>query len=172
MNADALIASLAGFPEALIPLVRGLSEEDVRWKPARTQWSILEVIRHLGDEEVDDFRRRLFLTLEDPKSSWPPIDPERWASDRKYNEDDFGLALQRFTEERTKSISMLTQSGALDWNAPHLHTLMGEILAGDLLASWTVHDLLHLRQITKRRFELIKLHAGNFRTGYAGEWKE
>ncbi|MCZ6834947.1 MAG: DinB family protein [Planctomycetota bacterium] len=181
MNADALIASLSRFPETLVSLIRGLVDEEVRWKPTPSQWSILEIVRHLGDEEVDDFRQRLFMTLEDPKASWPTIDPEGWAKERQYNEDDLGPALERFAEERAKSIAMLESAvsgvsgvsgGALEWDASHQHASLGEITAGDLLASWTVHDLLHLRQITKCRYQLIKRHAGSFRSGYAGEWKE
>lgn len=171
MHAEALIQSLATFPAVLAASVRGVSDEDVRWKPDKNTWSILEVVRHLGDEETSDFRKRLFLTLEQPDEAWPPIDPEGWALERKYNEDDLAAAVQTFTRERQQSISRLKGLAAPDWAAAHLHTLMGEITAGDLLASWAAHDLLHLRQITKRRFQLLLRHAGDYRTGYAGEWK-
>ena len=46
------------------------------WKPAEDEWSILEVVNHLAEEETDDFRVRLGQLLEDPRKAWPPIDPE------------------------------------------------------------------------------------------------
>ena len=172
MNADVLIESLTGFPSILAACVRGMTDADIRWKPASNQWSILEIVRHLGDEEIDDFRRRLFLTLEDPREAWPSIDPEAWAADRNYNDDDLGEALQTFTRERSASVARLKALASPDWSASHLHTVMGEITAGDLLAAWTAHDMLHLRQIAKRKYQLIRRHAGEYRTGYAGSWKE
>src|SRR5262245_52934790 len=56
-------------------LVQGVPDGQARWKPEPSQWSILEVVCHLGDEEVDDFRKRIELTLLDPERTWPPIDP-------------------------------------------------------------------------------------------------
>ena len=47
---------------------------------------------------------------------------------------------------------------------------IGPIRAGDLLASWAAHDMLHLRQIAKRKFELIQQAGGEFTTDYAGPW--
>jgi len=172
VNADALIDSLAGFPATLTAAMHGMADADIRWKPASNQWSILEIVRHLGDEEIDDFRRRLFLTLEHPKEAWPPIDPEYWAEQRTYNQGEIGEALQAFTRERGDSIAQLRALVSPAWSASHHHTVMGEITAGDLLAAWTAHDMLHLRQIAKRKYQLIRRHAGEYRTGYAGEWKE
>lgn len=170
MNAERLIASMERFPDVLVPLVRGLDAADVRFKPRPGDWSILEVLRHLGDEEVDDFRTRLDLTLHQPGTSWPGIDPEGWAGERRYNEDDPDGALHRFVNERVTSIGWLKGLEAPDWNSSYEHPQIGPLRAGDLLASWAAHDQLHLRQIAKRRFEMIQVHAGDFDTAYAGPW--
>jgi hypothetical protein len=147
-----------------------LPTDDARWKPADGAWSILEIIMHLCDEEVDDFRTRVRLTLEDAAQSWPPIDPPRWAVERRYNEADLQRAVDRFVRERTESVRWLLSLGDADWTVAHHHPKFGPIRAGDLLASWTAHDALHLRQIAKRMHQLAQHHGGEFRTGYAGEW--
>lgn len=170
MNVDALISSLERFSSQLETTLAGVTTEEARWKPGTTFWSMLEIVRHLGDEEVDDFRKRIELTLDDPGAPWPGIDPESWAKERRYNEDDFDEALGRFLEERRKSITWLRSLDEPDWSATHMHTLMGEIRTGDLLAAWATHDLLHHRQIVKRRYQLLVEAAGDFQTGYAGEW--
>jgi hypothetical protein len=36
------------------------------------------------------------LTLRTPGSAWPPIDPEGWASERRYNEGRLPESLDRF----------------------------------------------------------------------------
>lgn len=127
----------------------------------------------MGDEEVDDFRARLRSTLEDPERTWAPIDPEGWARDRAYIDDNLPEAVERFCAERSASIIWLRSLGDLsrvDWARAHRHPKFGPISAGDLLASWAAHDALHLRQIAKRLFELTQRDAAPAATKYAGEW--
>ena len=170
MNYEKMVKSLTDFPAILQASVIGLADDQVRWKPSSGNWSILEVVRHLGDEEVDDFRTRVMMTLKDPTKSWPPIDPEAWAEERYYNADNFDEALSRFVNERHHSTELLNQLNEPDWNNTYVHPNLGEFRAGDIFASWCAHDYLHLRQITKRRFEMIQFDAGNFNTHYAGNW--
>lgn len=59
---------------------RGLLErppvEEISFRPAPDRRSLLEIVHHLLDEEVEDFRRRLRLTLDRPGEPWPFLDPE------------------------------------------------------------------------------------------------
>ena len=105
MDASKLVNAMESFGLTLPAMLAGVNEEDARWKPPSGAWSILEIVRHLGDEEVDDFRARLKWTLENPAEPWPPNDPEGWAAERRYNEADLAEAIQRFARERT----LLTQ---------------------------------------------------------------
>ncbi|MEX2218548.1 MAG: DinB family protein [Phycisphaerales bacterium] len=170
MNAPAMVASLGSFPAILPAAVAGLSEADARWKPASGAWSVVEIVNHLVDEEVDDFRRRLELTLRDPKLEWPPNDPEGWARERSYNERALAESVARFLAEREASLAWLSGLGEKDWGTTHTHRVFGSLAAGDLLASWAAHDWLHLRQIAKRRYELAAREPGRFSVDYAGKW--
>jgi hypothetical protein len=170
MNAARLVSSLERFAAVVPAAVRDLTDSDARWKPADGSWSVLEIVMHLGDEEVEDFRTRLRLTLEDSSRVWPGIDPPQWAIDRKYNEADLDQAVNRFVRERLFSIEWLRSLGEVDWAITHNHPKLGSMRAGDLLAAWTAHDALHLRQIAKRMHQLAKVHAGGFKIEYAGEW--
>ena len=170
MNANALIDSLAGFAEILPAAVKGVSPSDARWKPDDGAWSILEIVTHIADEETADFRCRLEHTLRDPSADWPPIDPEAWAVERRYNEGDLGETLARFIIERQASVKWLHELGDADWSTTRTHPKLGSMRAGDLLAAWAAHDVLHLRQIAKRRFQIIERDAGGYATAYAGSW--
>ena len=44
-------------------------------------------------------------------------------------------------------------------------------IAGDLLAAWSAHDALHLRQISKRLYQIAQRDAGSYSVQYAGEWR-
>ncbi len=144
-----------------------MSTEEVRWKPEPGKWSILEVLNHLCDEERDDFRRRLQMLLDNPDSEWPPIDPVGWADQRDYNTRGLMDSLQRFSREREKSVKWLRDLQSPNWEREKLHPAIGRIKAGDLLASWVVHDLLHLRQVASIMMQYASACAKPYSTTYA-----
>lgn len=170
MNAAPIIDRLERMTTLLPSLVAGLPDVDVKFKPPTGAWSILEVVNHLVDEETLDFRMRLKLTLEQPGVTWPPIDPEGLAVEKKYNEQDLAGSLVRFVTERAASVRWLRSLDSPDWNQTYQHPRVGPVAAGMLLASWQAHDALHIRQIAKRLFELASRDAPEFTTKYAGEW--
>jgi hypothetical protein len=162
--ADRLEADAGAF-EALVERV---TPEQARWKPEPAKWSVLEVLSHVADEEVEDFRRRLDLTLHHPGEPWPPIDPEGWAKERRYNEGDLAETLRRFLEQRRSSVAWLRGLTAPDLARGYPHPKVGLVRAGDLLASWLDHDLIHIRQITRLHHQWLVGRARPFGTDYAG----
>jgi hypothetical protein len=153
----AAAARLAANAVAFRGLVAGVSDEQARWKPEPSQWSILEVVNHLVDEETDDFRRRLELTLADPEQAWPPIDPPGWAVERRYNERKLEESIARFLDERERSCAWLRRLPEdADMDRAHAHPSLGTMRAGDVLASWLAHDLIHVRQITRLHYRWLE----------------
>jgi hypothetical protein len=171
MDPAPLIARFAALMPAVDALVLGISDADARWKPASGAWSMLEIVCHLADEELEDFGPRLRATVRDPAQPWAPIDPEGWARERAYNTRNLASELERLRAARAGTLAWLPHciAGA-DLSRAHHHASLGPIRAGDLLAAWAAHDLLHIRQLTKRRFELVSRDAAPFSTGYAGSW--
>ena len=112
VNLPACIAALERFPAMLRAAVAGLAPEEARRRGPKDAWSILEIVNHLADEEVDDFPRRLRLILEDPKHDWPPIDPEGWAMQRDYQSRDLAESLERFERQRRESVKWLRSLGS------------------------------------------------------------
>jgi hypothetical protein len=170
MNFPRLVDSLDRFQHVLPALLEGLDRETVTWKPPSGNWSILEIVCHLADEEVEDFRIRVRLTLEDPDQEWPPIDPEGVAVSRQYQSADLQRALQRFLKERARSLEWLRSLQQPDWQRTRQHPRFGPIRAGEILAAWVAHDHLHTRQIVKRLFEISSRDAEPFSVRYAGQW--
>lgn len=171
MKFEKLVASMDRFGRILPVLVADISEEDAKWKPESGGWSILEIVCHLADEEVEDFRLRVQSTLADPTTPWPAIDPESAAIERTYNEQNLEHAVERFVRERNESVAWLNELEDPNWDIAFEHPQFGPIAAGLVMASWAVHDQLHLRQIAKRMFEMNVRDGSPYPTDYAGEWK-
>lgn len=171
MNLDYFIDRLAKNRGAFEALLRGVSLEQVRWKPALDKWSMLEVINHLYDEEREDFRQRIELVLADPTQPWPPIDPRNWVVTRAYNERDLDTSLNNFFNEREKSLAWLEQLSLPNWQNSN-EGPNGKLTAGDLLASWLAHDFLHIRQLARLHWQYVGAIADPYQTTYGGPWKE
>ena len=169
MDLDYCLKQLAGDMLRIHMLVQGVDDRQARWRPDADSWSILEVICHLLDEEKKDFRVRLDITLHKPGEAWPGIDPAGWVTEYKYNKQDLAASLKAFKEEREASLAWLKRLEAPHWEAAY-ETPWGAMRAGDLLASWVAHDLLHMRQLVELHWAYNEQEVLPYSTRYAGEW--
>ena len=155
--------------ECIRALVSSVSVEQARWKPDPDSWSILEVINHLSDEERLDFRVRLDIILYNPGGAWPPIDPQGWVKERKYNERELASSLQSYLDERRSSLTWLVSLTNPDWEA-RVPTPWGSISAGDMFVAWAAHDLLAMRQLVELQYAWTAQISSPYSGEYAGEW--
>ncbi len=170
MDGSALIRRLATQAELFPRILDAVSPAQALWRPAPDKWSLLEVMCHLRDEEREDFRHRLRLTLEDPSQPWPGIDPPGWVIERSYARQEWCAVLADFLAERTASLHWLESLQDPAWENAYEHPLLGTLRAGDLLASWAGHDLLHIRQILGLQWGWNAQEDLPFTPEYAGEW--
>ncbi len=170
MNPAAIISRLERFPATLRAACAGLNPKDALYRTDNKSWSILEVVEHLADEGLLDFPKRLESTLKDPTTPWDPIDPEGWATAHNYRDQDLAEQIELFTNRRAERVAWARGLTSPAWDNAYQHPSAGPVRAGDLLAAWGVHDALHLRQISKRLFELGVRDGGQHKSEYAGEW--
>jgi hypothetical protein len=149
-------------------LLQGVPEDQARWKPAPERWSLLEIVNHLHDEEIEDFGTRIELVLSDPARPWPPIDPEGWVVQRGYNERNFRESLSDFLAAREASLGWLNEQKSAAWGTTHHHPRMGAMSAELLLANWLAHDLFHIRQIAELQFAGLSEHVAPLSLKYSG----
>lgn len=170
MDASYYISRLELSAPLIAAMLQDMDDAQLRWRPAPGSWSALEVLCHLYDEEREDFRVRLDYTLHRPDDPIPQIDPQGWVSARDYQSRDPGAMLEGWLAERRTAIEWLRSLGSPDWGrrctSPHL----SELCAGDFLAAWAGHDLLHLRQLAEIQWAYQAQGAAPFAPAYAGEW--
>lgn len=164
------IERLAAQEPIIAALLAGFSQEQARRRPAPDSWSALEMACHLLDEEREDFRQRLDLALHQPDTPWPPIDPDGWVTARAYNQRDLAETVAAWRAERQRSLAWLRGLTAPDLAVARRHPAGFEIRAGDLLAAWVAHDLLHIRQLVELSYARTQDEAQPFSVEYAGEW--
>src|SRR2546422_11217520 len=85
---------LARLPRILDGLLGGLDAATWRERPAPAEWSPVEIVCHLRDEEAEDFGARVRVVVEGG-DRFAAIDPERWAVERRYRDAEIGRAACR-----------------------------------------------------------------------------
>jgi hypothetical protein len=168
METTSLIERLEAFPAALRALAAPLPPSEGRRRPAEGKWSVLEVLGHLIDEEVLDFRVRTKSTLDDPTRAWPALDPEGLVAARRWNDHEPLDLVAKFADERAASVAWLRTLAGADWTRAREHPRLGRIRAGDLLASWAAHDVRHLAQIARNLYGSVEAVTAPFSVAYAG----
>lgn len=169
MNISDCINLMSQHAQVIRQLVADVSAEQARWKPNAESWSILEVVNHLYDEEREDFRTRLKHILDQAEGMPPVINPDDWVTERQYNQRDLATSLAQFLEEREASLAWLKTLGTPDWTIA-IGGRFGHLPAGEMMASWMAHDLLHLRQLVELRYAYLKQQVQPYEIGYAGDW--
>ena len=162
-----MLIRLQAGADSISVLATGVEDGQARWKPESNQWSILEVVNHLADKEVEDFRARLDFTLNRPYESWPPINPEEWLEERSYNSRSLDKSLDRFLTRRRESLAFLQELESPDWTVAYEHPRLGAITAGDLLTSWVAHDYRHIGQLTRLHREFLVSEVSSHSLRYA-----
>jgi hypothetical protein len=169
MELERILTLLADNGRRLETMLDAVSVIQSHWKPSDNDWSIVEVVNHLYDEERLDFRVRIDYTLHRPDQEWPEINPPNWVIERAYNEQDLGDSMKNFQSERAASLAWLAKLSTPDWGQTY-QAPFGKIQAGELLAAWVAHDLLHLRQLVELQWKYILTEAQPYGVRYAGEW--
>lgn len=169
MNIENFILQMEANANTIQHLTVGVSDEQAKWKPDRQTWSILEVINHLYDEELSDFRVRLDYILHKPGIDPPEIDPQGWVVERAYNQRELVASVNNFLQERQTSLEWLRSLDAPDWDATY-RASWGAIRAGDMFGAWVAHDLLHMRQLIELHYAWTTYQLQPYSVRYAGEW--
>ena len=169
MEFQTLYQELVSSTEMIRALIGSIGQEQAQVKPDAGSWSILEVICHLYDEEREDFREHLDFILNRQNEEWLVIDPQRWVTERNYNEQDFKEMQDKFFTERWKSLEWLKGLESASWETTYTSEY-GSMSAGEMFSCWVAHDNLHIRQLVELRRAYIERITQPYELRYAGDW--
>jgi len=149
-NLQQTISLLTRTPTALNALLRGLPEMWTLRNEGEGTWSAFDVINHLIHVERSDWMTRAKIILQFGESyTFEPID--RLAHKREKQSKSLEQLLDEFAHLRSENLSELS---ALNLQQEDLelrgrHPVFGVVTLSELLATWAVHDLTHLHQISR-----------------------
>ncbi|MBX7095791.1 MAG: DinB family protein [Flavobacteriales bacterium] len=169
MNQQVIISALSANAGIFKSLLSGLEDEQIHFKQTEDKWSLLEIVCHLHDEELEDFRARTKLALFSPESPLVSIDPQAWVKSRNYAAQNFNERLEAFLHEREVSVQWLQQLENPNWSSAYVHPKFGAMSSNMFLSNWLAHDYLHIRQILAVKHHYLAAYCKED-IGYAGTW--
>jgi len=137
-------------PATLNTMLRGLPQGWVRATEGPETWSLFDVIGHLIHGELTDWMPRLHIILEQGESR--PFDPfDRFAQFENSNGKTLEQLLDEFSALRSVNVTNLKRLGLTpeQFTVKGTHPALGTVTLGQLLATWVVHDLTHIVQISR-----------------------
>lgn len=137
-------------PDVLRASLQGLSEPWLHNNEGPETWSPYDVVGHLIHGEETDWIPRLKIILEHGETR--PFDPfDRVAFLEKSKGMTLAQLLDTFAALRTKNLQTLLAFNlhSADFERPGTHPAFGRVTLRQLLATWVVHDLGHIRQIAR-----------------------
>jgi hypothetical protein len=137
-------------PSAIIGLLRGLPPEWTHINEGPGTWSPHQVVAHLINGERTDWIPRAKLILAgDPSATFVPFEREGFFDEARTRPLEDLLDL--FATLRAGSLRALDgfRLGERELGMTAMHPALGRVSMRQLLASWVVHDLGHIVQISR-----------------------
>ena len=147
---ESRLGVLARTPPGLDALLRGLSGDWARSSGDPEDWAPLDVVAHLIHCEQVDWLPRAKIILEHGESrAFEPFD--RLSPFGKADAKPLGELLDRFAALRGANLEELRslELGDDDFARTGTHPELGRVTLGELISTWTVHDLSHVAQIAR-----------------------
>ena len=149
-NLELTIALLARTPLVLNAFLRDLPDAWTLTNEGERTWSALDVLGHLIHGERTDWIPRAKIILQFGETrAFTPFD--RLAQQRESHGKSLPQLLDEFAALREENLHELNALNLQprDLERRGQHPSLGAVTLSQLLATWTVHDLTHLHQISR-----------------------
>ncbi len=148
-------AVLARTPATLNALLRGLPDKwtvsnEGRSGQGQETWSASDIVGHLIVGERTDWMTRARIILQHGEArAFDPFD--RFAQEKEFRGKSLGQLLDEFANLRRENLADLQALNLQpeDMARRGTHPALGVVTLSQLLATWAVHDLTHLHQLSR-----------------------
>ena len=148
-------------PALLQALLENISEEWTSNNEGPETWSAYDVVGHLIHGEKTDWipRAEIILSSNHDKK-FEPFD--RFAQNEDSKGKSLAVLLKEFETLRKKNLEVLRSKNITqkELQEKGVHPAFGEVTLSQLLATWVVHDLNHISQISRVMAKQYKVAVG------------
>lgn len=150
LKLEEAVAVLERTPNVIAALLTGLPERWLSGNEGPDSFNPRDVVGHLLSGEETDWIPRIEIIMKEGTSR--PFTPfDRFSFREKYRELSLEELLVRFREIRARNLARLKELSISpeDLAREGSHPDLGAVTMRQLLATWAVHDMSHLRQIAR-----------------------
>ena len=140
------IALMKAAPGKFERAVAGLSAAQMRKRPARGKWSIIEILGHLNDTEVV-YGYRIRLALSQPGATILGYDQATWTNELRHRRASAKRLLDQIRALRGCNLEAVQRVPRPNWKRYGMHNERGKETVRRTLELVGGHDLNHLDQI-------------------------
>ncbi len=147
---DQSIEILRTTPRVIEAYLSTLSKSWIKNNEGEGTWSPYDILGHLIFGEKTDWMKRIKIVLSDSDNKeFEPFD--RFAQLQEDQSRPIETLIQEFKDLRKKNLDELASLNITekDLSRIGIHPELGEITLKQLLATWAVHDLGHIAQISR-----------------------
>jgi len=149
-NLKEAIEILERTPAVLTSLLSGLPDCWIFFNEGGESWSLFDIVGHLIHGEKKDWILRAETILEYGEEK--PFEPfDRFAQFKGSEGKTLSDLLKEFAKLRRGNIDVLNKLNLNenDFNKKGIHPEFGKVNLKQLFSTWAVHDLSHIRQISR-----------------------
>jgi len=144
------LALLARTPAVLDALLRDMPDTWTVRNEGAESWTAFDVVGHLIHAERTDWMTRAWMIVQFGETqTFQPFD--RWAQIEENQGKSLNELLTVFARMRSASLDALRALNLRqeDLDRRGSHPSLGAVTLSQLLATWAVHDLTHLHQLSR-----------------------
>ncbi len=138
-------------PGHIRQLAAEMALQDLTWKPAVDEFSVVEQVCHLRDLEREGYSARIKKLLTEQQPALPDFDGSRIARERDYNRQDFEAAFEEFALARAENVRVMKTLSPDQLNRSGMLEGVGAITLGKLFRLMREHDQSHREELSALR---------------------
>jgi hypothetical protein len=160
-NLEQSIEILDNTPKVLSSYLLNLSNDWLKHNEGAHTWSPYDILGHLIYGEQTDWMVRIQTILSDSENKlFEPFD--RFAQLENNQNQPVSELLEIFSKLRAQNIKTLKSLNIseTDFTKTGIHPEFGKVTLAQLMATWVVHDLGHIAQISRVMAKQYKTDVG------------
>lgn len=159
MDRQEIVRYIRDAPNIISRLCGGLTDAQLRERPAAGEWSLLELACHLRDSAIEEGMRARRMVEED-NPTLEPYDEQARALERNYIAEDCSKVMTSLRAYWTGYAYQLERFSDDEWDRPGLHPETGPVTVRRRAELEVEHTETHLAQMKATREAVAPSRAG------------